>query len=629
MRKSASFLLYIMLFLAISPSLVLAKEISGVLSKGEASQFVPFQGSSFSIIKDIRANVRGGDYDVTIKNNNKVFYHQVNQVDDLYLVFNESVDKGDIIQVQVNSGVFIFKMSHMDTLPKAIVDALKDQVPEQFKQMKQLHNRPKVEPFKEKKLEIIVEETPVFKSETIDSTYNKKPGFFEDIFAKISAIIAEDKAKKEVHLAPIENRAIQKEFPKLTNLNERIAPLNQNRDISQKISSIDNIKKDLAQTDKSAKKEIDSSVTSNKIEKIAQESRVEAPKTLTSQVKDIGEVPVFNISKIKIDENRGVSQKKNEIETFTNVASPITNNQKQRFKTEISLTDNQKPNFTPANNQMQIKKIELAEPIPEFKAKAPIKPTLQVPIVIEKAPEVIVVKKAPSPPVPTKPIIEKNEIRDKIIITKTIAPKEEPRVIRRHIEPEDYRTQNEQVPERMSDRVLGGGYVDKEKATLKVKAYSNQKSVSAWVEVFKAGTNKRVKTFYTGKGRGINDIKLPAGVYVIKATYRTSSSKRKRSLGKVTLKEGGFINKSISFDDGRVVVFVKKNSKPLYAKIEVYKSGSKSLVSYEFSSRQKGRAEFNLAVGEYDIVVKDYNNQQVFDSVFIKSGKSKTINVDF
>ncbi len=624
MRKSVLFLICSIVFLAMFVSHVSAKEISGVLTKGEASQFVPFQGSSFSIIKDVRANVRGGDYDVMIKNNSKIFYHQKNQVDDLYLVFNESIDDGDIIQVQVNSGVFIFKMSHMNTLPEPIVEALKKQVPEQFKKMKTLHKREKVKPILEKKpqeIQLIVENTPVFKSETIDSTYNKKPGFFEEIFAKINAIIAEDKAKKELQDAPSSKPAIQKEFPKLTNLKESASQIEKNIDISQKISPVDNIKKDLLKEYKSTKKEFYTS----KIDEIAQSSKVETPKTSIDQIKDIQVTPVFK-SETPIQSSKGISEQKIKIESFENITSPITNNQVKRFKTDIPTQEVQKPNFTPQTSSMRIKKIEALEPIPEFKTKEVVN-IPAVPVMMEEIPEVIVVKKASV--VPTKPIIEKNEIRDRIIITKTIASKEEPRVLKRHIEPEDYKTQKEQKPERMSDRVLGGGYADTEKATLKVKAYSNQKSVSAWVEVFKVGTNQRVKTFYTGKGRNINDIKLPAGVYVIKATYRTSSSKRQRSLGRVTLKEGGKINKTISFDDGRVVVFVKKNSKPLYAKIEVYKSGSKSLVSYEFSSRSKGRAEFNLAVGRYDIVIKDYNNQQVFDSISIKGGKTRTINADF
>jgi hypothetical protein len=510
----------------------------------------------------------------------------------------------------------------MNTLPEPIVDALKKQVPEQFKEMKTLHNRSTIKDKKLKEIEKI-EEIPIFKSETIDSTYNKKPGFFEGIFAKINAIIAEDKAKKELQDVPSSKPTIQKEFPKLTNLKESASQIDKNRDISQKISPVDNIKKDLLKEYKTTKKEFYTS----KIDEIAQSSRVEAPKISVESIKDIQVTSVFK-SETPTHLSGGIDNQKTEMKSFKNVTLPVTDNQVKRFKTNIPIEDTQKPNFANQASNMRIKKIEVIEPIPEFKVKEVVNtPVFQAPVIVEEIPEVIVVKKAPV--IPAKPIIEKNEIRDRIIITKTIAPKEEPRVLKRHIEPEDYEVQRDEQPDRMSDRVLGGGYADTEKATLKVKAYSNKKSVSAWVEVFKVGTNQRVKTFYTGKGRNINDIKLPAGVYVIKATYRTSSSKRQRSLGKVTLKEGGKINKSISFDDGRIVVFVKKNSKPLYAKIEVYKSGSKSLVSYEFSSRSKGRAEFDLAVGEYDIVVKDYNNQQVFDLVFVKGGKTRTINADF
>jgi len=181
----------------------------------------------------------------------------------------------------------------------------------------------------------------------------------------------------------------------------------------------------------------------------------------------------------------------------------------------------------------------------------------------------------------------------------------------------------------MSDRVLGNGYGLATPGRIKVKAYSNNRAVSAWVEVFKADTKQRVKTFYTGKGRGLKDVKLPAGVYIIKATYRTATSKRKKTIGRVTLSEGDSINKSIRFDDGSIKVKVTKSGSPIYAKVEVFKAGQKRRIAYEFTSRSKGIANFSLGSGEYDIVVRDHGDKRRFDYVTVKGGKSKTLNADF
>ncbi len=332
------------------------------------------------------------------------------------------------------------------------------------------------------------------------------------------------------------------------------------------------------------------------------------------------------------------------MESFSTSTPPtMRENQTGSFQTQISTSAVQKPEFR-TEPKVVVKKIKIQEPMPKPQMEEVFKvnsaPKHEPEIVKYDEPQVVApepVAKIIEPEIVKAPIVKREESKDRIVITKTIAipkkkkevAKEEPRVIKRHVQPKEYKTEQEQIPGRMSDRVAGNGYGMSTQGKIKVKAYSNNRPVSAWVEVFKAGTSQRVKTFYTGKGGSLKDVKLPAGTYVIKATYRTATSKRKKTLGRVVLEEGGSINKKISFDDGTVTIKVKKSGKPIYAKVEVYKSGSKRRIAYEFTSKSNGVAKLSLGSGEYDIVIKDHSEVIRFDSVRVKGGKSKTLNADF
>jgi hypothetical protein len=200
---------------------------------------------------------------------------------------------------------------------------------------------------------------------------------------------------------------------------------------------------------------------------------------------------------------------------------------------------------------------------------------------------------------------------DKIVITKIIEKKKKAVV--------------EEPIERMSDRLLGGGYSSQHAmGEVSVKAYSNRKPISAWVEVYKG--KRRVKTFYTSGGKAV---KLPAGTYVMKATYRTGTSKQKKSLGKVRLQEGETIRKKVYFNVGKLKIIASRREKPLYVKVEIYKKGSSQRYAYTFSSRATGQAHLQLAEGRYKIVVLEHRNKKVFDNVYIKGNASKTIRVEF
>jgi hypothetical protein len=618
-----------------------AREISGSLSAGEGSSFIPIQGSAFSIIKDLSNSIYSANYDILIKIGGRVIYREVNQLDDLYLVFNEPVDGDDIIKLDVNSGQFLFKMSQMETLPDVIVDAIKEQAPKEYEQLKPLHNRKKRKPKKPKKpKKKKVIQTPKPKPEPkLEPKPSPKP--VEDESRVIKRHMTPDEYKKDIIKQTPPDQVIEESI-----LGKRVSPPTISKpenDLSKFSTSIDNVNKDISKVETSPKREIDSFVTRSDIESVARESRVEAPKISTSSLPVTTTQPLPDMIE-QVDSSMGVKSTiptaQTKIETFTKCTPPtMSSSQTGSFKTEISTSRVEQPNFQKSDELVEIKEIKLDEKVPQFEKEEVV--VEQPPVQTYREPEVIVTPPEPVVEEVIEPEVVKREIvkeeqkpKDRIVITKMIAkPKkrvpveDEPRVIKRHIQPEEYKKLQE-IPDRMSDRVLGNGF-GMSSSTLKVKAYSNNKPISAWVEVFRADTKKRVKTFYTGKGRSLKDVKLPAGVYVIKATYRTAGSKRKKTIGKITLQEGESINKKITFDDGSIKVKVTKNGKPIYAKVEVYKSGKKRRVAYEFTSRSSGVANLSLGSGEYDIVVRDHTKVRRFNSISISGGKSRTINADF
>jgi len=626
------FFILTILFFSSKTSLA-AKEISGSLSEGEGSSFVPIKGAAFSIISDVTSGIRGGNFNILIKSGGKVIYKEVNQLDDLYLVFNEPVNNGDIIKLDVNKGIFLFKMSPMETLPDVIVDAIKEQAPNEYKELKPLHNRHKKSSSKEK---VIKEEQQTVQSKPIDNIVLETPIDNEIQQPKIQQPVQKEAGFFDRFSKKIDDFMNSKPKSKKPDMSSGIssAPT----DIGQLSQPIDNVKKELSPTIKSEKKEISSNAIKSDIEKVASSSKVKSPKTSTSDIASLPTAQTFPLDLERVKSPVGIKSsfpnEKTEIESFAKCTPPsISDSQAGTFKTEISNSSMQQPKFQTKDELVEIKEIKIEEDIPQFKKEEVIvsQPSVQT----YKQPEVITpqpkAKEIIEPKVEKEVVVLKEKTsNDRIVITKTIPsakkkalPKEEPRVIKRHVKPEDYKKQQQkEVSERLSDRVLGGG-VGVSTSTLKVKAYSNNRPISAWVEVFRADTKKRVKTFYTGKGRSLQDIKLPAGVYVVKATYRTAGSKRKKTVGRIRLQEGESINRKITFDDGSIVVKVKKSGDPIYAKVEVYKKGSKRRIAYEFTSKVSGMATLSLGSGEYDIVVRDYNNVKRFNAVSIKGGKAK------
>ncbi len=256
-----------------------------------------------------------------------------------------------------------------------------------------------------------------------------------------------------------------------------------------------------------------------------------------------------------------------------------------------------------------------AQPKPQTLQAPPVLSAPSAPVIPEQVP--VVAKTETQKPQPVQPpvVTEQSEATqpqsNKIVITKIISKKSTPG--------------GAEGIDSMRNRVIGGGYADRNPTgKVHVKAYCNRKPVSAWVEVFKG--KHRVKTFYTGIGK---EVRLPAGTYVLKATYRSGTSKQRKNLGKIRLDEGETVHKRVYFSVGKLIVVAKRKGQPAYVKIEIYKHGSKSRYAYTFSSPETGTARLQLSAGTYRIVVKEHGNTKTFDNIRIKGDTSRTLRVDF
>jgi len=658
LKKIMQFFIIFFLLLSLSSQLF-AKEVLGTLSEGEGSSFVPFQGSSFSIIRDVVHSVYDGNFNISIQSGGEIIYQENNQIDDLYLVFNDPINTGDEIRLYVNKGVFVFKMSSLETLPDVIVDAIKEQKPAQYEQMKQLHH-PRKKPIVESQMiepepivyptvEPIVMPEPKYDSRVIKRAVKPYDYEKEQAKAKQKELPIAKVYKPEV-VVPKKEIQVSKpklptEFSKPMKVETIEKPAIKRVGIEKLSQNMESVKTEL-NSKTNSQKPLDVKITSSGLEKVAKVSKITPPKVSSSGIETLPSAKTFphvlDTSSAPIGKVSKLATETKKMESFSKTTAPMMQKaQTGRFKTQIATGVVTPPKFEQKAPEVVVKKIEIEDKIiPPTVMQKPtppvIKPMPTPEIVRYSEPKVVAPPIEPElirPEIVEKPVVRKmDKPKDRIVITKTIATKkeEESRVIKRHVQPQEYGREQEQIPERMSDRVVAGtGYGVAGSGKIKVKAYSNNRPVSAWVEVFKAGTKQRVKTFYTGKGRSLKDVKLPAGVYVIKATYRTAGSKRKKTVGRVTLDEGGSINKTITFDDGSLNVTVQKNGNPIYAKVEVFKAGKKRRIAYEFSSRETGVATLSLGSGTYDIVVRDHEDTRRFDSVSIKGGNGKSINVDF
>lgn len=627
-----------------------ANDISGSLSAGEGSSFIPVQGSAFSIKQDFTTGVYTGEYNVLIRSGNRVIYDQKSETENLYLVFNDRIDDGDIIKLDIISGTFLFEMNPINKLPEEIVDAIKVQQPNEYQKMQPALQQPTIKrhptPVKPRQTPPTIEEKPLdiptsfstpmqspvppaiqeMQAPASETTLEEKKsvGFFE----RLGQIFSGSDAPNEVAPTTAKSSIDAVESPAITQEQLEMPTSSSARGVGTiadiDTASVSNVSMPRTQTQ--ALPNIQSNIDS-----VAQTSQTTSPRTSQSAIPSISSaIPTGREAAPQIVSDR-LSVPNSDLSKIQTEQVPTTQVQERIVDTSI-VSGIEQPSFE-SPGQVEVTAIEPQENVPAFQASQGVveQAPIEAPSVIQAPTASAEIPQFKKPAADQK--VQPESKADKIVITKMIdTPQEDSRVIKRHVEPEAYKnTQTEQPEiERMSDRVVGGGYADGfQTGTVRVKAYSNNKPVSAWVEVFKAGTKERVKTFYTGYGSTLKDIQLPAGVYVIKATYRTSGSKQQRTLGRVTVDEGGNIDKSIAFDDGTILIRAKKGGAPLYAKVEVYEKDSNKQIMYEFTSRQSGIAKLNLATGKYDIVVRDYNNERRFNNVSVRSANTKALNADF
>ncbi len=640
------------------------------ISEGQQISYYPKQGESFRVSIDLDNFVVSANYDIVMRNGKIIYFENKNQKDDIYFVFNEPVDRGDEILLKVNRGYFIYTSQSVEDLPKPIKKVLQVNEKER-KAKKALDTKDEKVTIKTKEYcfddngdvyECEAPSSTVQKSTTFqkgDEETSKTPNFIELFSKKLqmayekikTSLIShpdkdikntEEKIKPEIKKELVQKEEVVNNKTEKKSLNEvknivKTPPKElpqENTLISKKVQlpQPKSVKPPLLPLDSVA---IVTSVSKPQIKspsfisKIAQNSsnrqgaEVVKPNFSDNLAKNLPKVLKESSSKSIKQEYRPKIKEPQRISPLDNLNTPVAQPvykeaptqqilQRRLKESEISI-----PKITPSI--MQTQKIQP----PQISQKVN-KPVISKPVEVKNAEviaqniqkptqtQIIEVKK-PQQVTEEEIIDEEDDSKDRIVITKIIEKKP------------SSTTPAGKFPERMSDRVLGGGYKETNgMGSVSVKAYSNSKPVSAWVEVYQ--NKKRVKSFYTGRSKAV---KLPAGTYVLKATYRTGTSKQKKVLGKIKLAEGQSIRKKVHFKIGTLNVIAKRGDKPLYVKVEIYKKGSASRYAYTFSSRNTGIAHLKLSEGTYKIVVRDRGRTKTLNNIFIKGAALKSVLAEF
>ena len=111
----------LVLMLGWGSTLVAAPIKQGQLHQGQEVLLKPESNHALSIT---RMGTASGNFNFTIFNNGALVHEDINQIDDIYLVFHDDVEVGDRIRLHVNSGVFHYKVVSLKTLPTAVKAAL-------------------------------------------------------------------------------------------------------------------------------------------------------------------------------------------------------------------------------------------------------------------------------------------------------------------------------------------------------------------------------------------------------------------------------------------------------------------------------------------------------------------------
>ncbi|RUM65913.1 MAG: hypothetical protein DSZ05_05160 [Sulfurospirillum sp.] len=687
---------------------------SRLLTSGDTIAFYPRQGESFALTKDFQHYDENANYDIVMKNGDRIYFEEKNQQDDIYIVFNEATDPGDVVSLKVNRGAFTYRRESFDALPQPVKKVLKASAKRSAHRRKKRVAKdalieeeefcfngmgdivdcrfaldgltdtvvspvPTVKKSEEVLQQRLTEERPKERSDGFFSLFSQK---IKSALQKITKTLKgsqkaeperepvtvksrlhekHNEAKRDKEILPVQPVTVAKgdisrynnlsdeelvagsevQVPRFHTLSETVGMVEQfdkmvltslppvlnaaskpssdqsiqNATVSepryqkpviadaQKFSPLDNL--NYQYPEPSYQQDVSPSLHESG-EKFAKASRPQIKSSSPNLSKT--ETPSFHRSSKPALAGNSVLPG-NISGSQANMPESVTG----------KPTFTSKPGVSSLNTKITQNSVPSKSEAPVFTNPSPEASVVRVPIAQEQvlAPQM---QPEPSPQMqvePAEPVVmetpkeEELAPADKIVITKIINKKAAPA---------------SQMPiERMSDRILGGGYGDQHATgQVSVKAYSNHKPVSAWVEVFQG--KRRVKTFYTGSGKLV---RLPEGTYVLRSTYRTGTSKQRKNLGKIHLLEGDVIRKKVYFNVGKLTIMATRNAKPTYVKIEIYKKGSRRRYAYTFSSRRTGKANLQLAEGSYKIVVHEHGNKKVFDNVYIKGNASKTLRVDF
>ena len=657
--------------------------MSGRLKSGEKVVIKPKDNHAFSIARTKGMASSDASYNVKLVNGADIIYEDKNLVDDIYLVFHDDILPGDRMHIEVNRGYFDYHLTPLLKLPNIVKNVLEPEVFEKAKHKKHLKKKPKKKsrPAKEEVLKnapivpaVVVEENAdkvvERKSVTVpplesEISYTSPIGktFFEK-FTKIFKELVQSLSlnSSNAHAASVEKKAEAKKIAPIKQQTVKIkAALPRFNDGALKEAARLQEAK-FTESKRGIQNSFDDSGLKNSV--ALERSTFSAPQRGLSENFDddalqqsaLVSKKVFNKPKaIAID-----SQLPSHVEEkFPSLPS----REPDLYKDVVSKGTEQVPTFNGVapkslDKMPQLKEAKSVENVPTFSDAKPSLPVFSEPIsrpVLETKepvnsvqhsssitndktaaypdtgyealePRVSSVQEKPvrqrvveDTSLPQNSVSKAEDGSDKLIITKRLK-KDEPvagpfagRVLGR-----------------MDDRVLGNSYDGAaSSAKLGMRVTKNSRPVSAWIEVFKNGTKQRVKTFYTSKGRKTKKVKLPAGNYMVRATYRTRDTKQQKTIKNIHLSEGADVSRSIAFHDGKLRVIARRGDNPLYVKVVVYKGGSHHRVTYDFSSRNSGVVQLSLSSGSYDLEVIEHKNNQLFEGIRIKAGKTNTINVDF
>ncbi len=687
--KVNKLLIKLFIILSIFSVSVFAKdEMAGTLKGGGKVTIKPKNNYAFSITKNKGMLSSHASYNLSLVNGGDVIYEDKNLVDDVYLVFHDDVLAGDRMTIEVNRGYFDYALTPLLKLPNIVKNVLEPEVIEKAKKQKRVAKKQKkktvakkepvvVAPFIQEKSEEVVMpqevDVPPLESEiAYESPIGKT--FFEK-FTKIFKELVHALSFKSITSAQADNRSNQENEKALVSQKEPLkmkatlphfnddalkhaatrederfskpkrgiekhfddsglqnsATLEESTFTSPKRGLSENFDDRTLQKSARVSKKVfntptgmvlDSTIPTHVEEKFSS-LRSREPKlyqeTLSNKVE---KVPAFKSLEPIATDKLQTEARAEHVPHFSNpalVEKPLIKAQSKQESMTREMSEVQEPanTYNEVASQSATRSDDRTQAYPdtgykeEYKALEP-----RVSRVQEKSVRQRVIEDTS---LPQNATARSSEASDKLVITKII-DKKEPAT-----DPFAGR-----VLGRMDDRVLGNGYNGAaSSAKLGMRVTKNARPVSAWIEVFKNGTKQRVKTFYTSKGRKTKKVKLPAGTYTVRATYRTRDTKQQKTIKGVRLKEGDSVNKSIAFHDGKLRIVARRGDSPLYVKVIAYKSGSRKRVAYDFSSRTSGVATLSLAGGTYDIEVIDHKNNRMFDAIRIRAGKTNTINADF